>query len=234
MMKKYKIADLIVDMNVSGRTLEQAMPYEIREDIPADFAIDLDIPQILADCPRFETEDMAEYMATGTVFARRALLHYNGYYLHSSAVVLDGKAYLFTAPSGTGKSTHTEKWIRLFGAHYLNDDKPILRRIDGKWMAYGTPWSGKNDLSTNEGVPVGGIACLKRGEKNEIAPMAPAAALPFLMSQSLYYLREAATEKKLQLLELLMQEVPIWEMSCLPDDDAAYVASGAMTGRGVV
>ena len=231
MMKKYKIADLIVDMDVSGRTLQQAKPYEIHEDIPADFTIDLDIPQILADCPRFETEDLAEYMATGTVFARRAL-HYDGYYIHSSAVVLDGKAYLFTASSGTGKSTHTEKWIRLFGAHYLNDDKPILRRVDGKWMAYGTPWSGKNDLSTNEGVPVGGIACLKRGEKNQIAPITPAAALPYLMGQTLYHLREAAVEKKLQLLELLMKEIPIWELSCLPDDDAAYMSRAAMTNRG--
>ncbi|MBR5529254.1 MAG: hypothetical protein IKU57_02140 [Oscillospiraceae bacterium] len=228
MMKKYKIADLIVDMRVSGRTLEQAKPYEIQDDIPADITIDLDIPQILADCPRFETEDLAQYMATGTVFARRALMQFNGYYIHSSAIVLDGKAYLFTAPSGTGKSTHTEKWIRLFGAHYLNDDKPILRRVDGKWMAYGTPWSGKNDLSTNEGVPVGGIACLKRGEKNEIHPMAPAAALPYLMGQTLYHLREAAIEKKLELLNHLMVEIPIWELSCLPDDDAAYVARNAM------
>ena len=227
MMKKYKIADLIVDMRVSGRTLEQAKPYEIQDDIPADFTIDLDISKILADCPRFETEDLAEYMSTGTVFSRRAL-RYDCYYIHSSAVVLDGKAYLFTAPSGTGKSTHTEKWIRLFGAHYLNDDKPILRRMDGKWMAYGTPWSGKNDLSTNEGVPVGGIACLKRGEKNEIHPMAPAEALPYLMGQTLYHLREAAIEKKLELLNHLMMEIPIWELSCLPDDDAAYVARNAM------
>ena len=227
-MKKYRIADLIVDMNVVGRAAQQAAPYEIHDDLPADITIDLDIPKILADCPSFETEDLAEYMATGTIFARR-VLQFDGYYIHSSAVVLDGKAYLFTAPSGTGKSTQTEKWVRLFGAHYLNDDKPVLRRLNGKWIAYGTPWSGKHDLSSNEGVPVGGIACLKRGDKNEIKPMSPAAALPYLMSQSIYYLREESVEKKLQLMDLLIREVPIWELSCLPDDDAAYVAREAMT-----
>lgn len=229
MMKKYKIADLIVDMNVSGRTLLQAKPYEIHEDLPADMTIDLDAAKILEYAPHLETEDMAEYMATGTVFARRAL-QFDGYYIHSSAVVLDGKAYLFTAPSGTGKSTHTEKWIRLFGAHYLNDDKPILRRVNGKWMAYGTPWSGKNDLSSNEGVPVGGVACLKRADANAIVAMESAAALPYLMSQTLYHLRETALEKKLQLLDLLIKEIPIWELSCLPDDSAAYLSHKAMTG----
>lgn len=228
MMKKYKIADLIVDMNVSGRTLQQARPYEIHEDLPADITIDLDIKQILQDCPQFETEDMAEYMATGTVFARRAL-QFDGYYIHSSAVVCDGKAYLFTAPSGTGKSTHTEKWIRLFGAHYLNDDKPILRRVDGKWMAYGTPWSGKNDLSSNEGVPVGGIVCLQRGEKNEISPMSVAGALPFLVSQTLYHLRAENMDKKLSLLDQLLREIPVWDLRCLPDDESAVMCHGAIT-----
>lgn len=228
MMKKYKIADLIVAMNVSGRTLQQAQPYEIQEDLPADITIDLDIKQILQDCPQFETEELTEYMSTGTIFARRAL-HFDGYYIHSSAVVLDGKAYLFTAPSGTGKSTHTEKWIRLFGAHYLNDDKPILRYVNDNWMAYGTPWSGKHDLSTNEGVPVGGIVCLQRGAKNEIAPMSVVGALPFLMGQTLYHLRAENMDIKLALLDRLLKDVPVWDLKCLPDDEAAIMCRDAIT-----
>lgn len=227
-MKHYKIADLIVEMSPKGRTAQQAAPYEVPVSGPADITIDFNIAQVLADCPDFETEDMAEYVASGIVFARR-ILSFDGYYVHSSAVVLDGKAYLFTAPSGTGKSTHTEKWIRLFGAHYLNDDKPILRRVEGKWMAYGTPWSGKHDLSTNEGVPLGGIVCLQRGEKNTIAPMPPVGALPFLMSQTVYHLRAENVERKLALLNRLLAEVPIWDLHCLPDDEAAIICRDAIT-----
>lgn len=228
MIKHYKIADLIVEMNASGQTLQRAKPYEVPITGPADIVISFDPKEILKQSPRLETEDLAEYMASGTVFARR-ILSFDGYYIHSSAVVLDGKAYLFTAPSGTGKSTHTEKWVRLFGARYLNDDKPVLRCVDGRWMAYGTPWSGKHDLSSNEGVPLGGIACLSRGEKNEISPMPVLQAIPYLMSQTVYHLREDNMEKKLATLNRLLQDIPIWDLRCLPNDEAAVMARNAMT-----
>lgn len=227
-MKRYKIADIQVDMAVTGRTLQQAVPYLCPSDQPADMTIALDAKQILERNPGFMDEDVAEYMATGFYFARK-ILDFSGYYLHASAVILDGKAYLFSAPSGTGKSTHTEKWIRLFGARCLNDDKPVLRLIDGTWMAYGTPWSGKHDLSSNESAPVGGIACLRRGEKNEISRMAPASALTLLMSQTVHRLYREQVDKQLDLLDKLLRDIPVWDLSCCNDDDAAYVARDAMT-----
>lgn len=230
MMKRYKIADLQVDMDVSGRTLQQAEPYLWQADCPADLTICLDADDILKKNPSFGSVDIAEYMATGVYFGRN-ILNFDGYYLHSSAVILDGKAYLFTAPSGTGKSTHTEKWIRLFGARYLNDDKPVLRRVNGVWMAYGTPWSGKYDLSSNEGVPVGGIACLRRGEVNEIKPMPPAQAVPIFMSQSVHRLYQEQMEKKLALLDKLLREVPVWDLACRNDDEAAIMSHRAMANN---
>ena len=229
MMKRYKIAGLLVDMDPSGSTLKQAAPYEIPNDgTPADITITLDMDRFMRENPAYTDRDMAEHIATGILFARK-VLDFAGYYVHSSAVICHGKAYLFTAPSGTGKSTHTEKWIRLFGARYLNDDKPIIRLVDGQWIAYGTPWSGKHDLSSNEGVPLGGIACLRRGEINEIHPMDPAAAIPFLMSQTVYYLTQEQAMKKLDLMEKIIAQVPIWELYCLPDDEAAILSHAAMT-----
>lgn len=228
MMKRYKIADIQVDMAVSGRTLEQAAPYLCPSDLPADMTIALNPHEMLAQNPAVGDVDAAEYVATGIYFARH-ILDFDGYYLHSSAIVLDGKAYLFTAPSGTGKSTHTKKWVRLFGAHYLNDDKPVLRLVNGVWMAYGTPWSGKHDLSTNEGVPVGGIACLRRGEMNEISPMSAEEAVPLLMSQTVHRLYRDQVEAQLVLLDKILRDVPIWDLSCRNDDDAAFVSHAAMT-----
>lgn len=226
-MSRYRIADLSVEMEVSGRTLQQAKAYAVQEDGPADIILKCDVPEIMTLNPDLTEWDVAEYMGTGAIFARE-LLSFNGSFLHSSAVVLDGKAYLFSAPSGTGKSTHTEKWCRLFGAHYLNDDKPALRLVDGVWMAYGTPWSGKYDLSANEGVPVGGVAVLRRGEENTITRMAPAQAMPWIMSQTTYRLGREDMDKQLALMDLFLRQVPIWQLSCRNEDAAALLSHDAM------
>ena len=226
-MSRYRIADLTVDMEVSGRTLQQAKAYAAQADRPADIVLECDVNEIMALNPELPDWDTAEYMGTGAIFARE-LLNFNGSFLHSSAIVLEGKAYLFSAPSGTGKSTHTEKWCRLFGAHYLNDDKPALRLVDGVWMAYGTPWSGKHDLSSNEGVPVGGVAVLRRGEENTITRMPPAQALPWIMSQTTFRLGREDMDKQLALMDSFLRQVPIWQLSCRNEDAAAIVSHDAM------
>lgn len=226
-MSLYRIADLLVEMEVSGRTLQQAEAYRVQEDGPADIRLECDVDEILALNPDLPDHEIGEYMGTGAIFAQE-ILNFNGSFLHSSAVVLDGKAYLFSAPSGTGKSTHTEKWCRLFGARYLNDDKPALRLVDGVWMAYGTPWSGKYDLSSNEGVPVGGVAVLRRGEENTITRMPPAQALPWIMSQTTHRLGREDMEKQLSLMDRFLRQVPIWQLSCRNDDAAAYLSRDAM------
>ena len=229
-MSMYRIADLLVQMDLSGRTLQQAKAYEVLSEQPADIVLECDVDEILELNPTLTSRDVAQYMGTGAIFARE-LLSFDGTFLHSSAVVLDGKAYLFSAPSGTGKSTHTEKWCRLFGARYLNDDKPALRLVDGVWMAYGTPWSGKHDLSSNEGVPVGGVAVLRRGEENSIAQMQPAEALPWIMSQTSYRLSRANMEKQLILVDQFLRQVPIWQLYCRNEDAAAFVSRDAMTAK---
>ena len=226
-MARYSIAGLQVDMSVSGRTSKQAEPYLTEAIGPADMTIRCDLEDILRQQPEYGNLETAEYMATGVLFARQ-ILRFDGFQLHSSAVMLDGKAYLFSAPSGTGKSTHTEKWCRLFGAKLLNDDKPILRRHPEGWIAYGSPWSGKHDLSTPEAVPLGGIAFLHRGEENTICPMSAEDAVPRLISQSLRYLRQEQMVLQLDLLDRLLKEVPVWKLTCRNDDEAAYVSREAM------
>ena len=227
-MSLYRIADLLVEMDVSGRTRQQAEAYAVGETGPADIVLKCNIDEILELNPDLTDREVAEYMGTGAIFARE-LLGFSGSFLHSSAIVLDGKAYLFSAPSGTGKSTHTEKWCRLFGARYLNDDKPALRRLNGVWMAYGTPWSGKHDLSSNEGVPVGGVAVLHRGEENTITWLQPAQAMPWIMSQTSYRLGRKDMEIQLALMDRFLREVPIWQLTCRNDDAAAELSREAMT-----
>ena len=229
-MEHYQIAGLTVQMDVFGRTEVQARPYRCPVNGPADITIRCDARRVFEMNPSVGTEDTALYIATGILFAQQ-LLNFEGTYLHASAVVLEGKAYLFSAHSGTGKSTHTEKWCRLFGAEYLNDDKPALRSFDGKWVAYGTPWSGTHDLSSPQGAPVGGIAFLKRGQENSIRRLTAQEAVPLLIGQSLWRLpKHGQMQQQLKLVDRLVQQVPVWELTCRNDDDAAILSHDAMTG----
>lgn len=230
MMKRYLIAGLTVDMDATGRTAKQAEPYRVSAEGPADITIECDARRVLELNPAMGTLEMAYYMGSGIHFTW-GLLRHNGTYLHSSAILLDGKAYLFSADSGTGKSTHTKKWCRLFGATYLNDDKPALRCENGVWMAYGTPWSGKDDLSAPVGAPVGGIAFLKRGDTNAIVPMDMKKAVMAIMPQSMWKLPRELMETQLALTDNLLRNVPIWELTCQNNDEAAYLSHKVMTGR---
>jgi len=226
---RYVIADLAVDMEPEGRTKGQAAAYAAPALGPADITIDVNTREILEKNPQLENLDAAYYMGSGALFARD-LLDFSGFQLHASAVALDGRAYLFSAYSGTGKSTHTGKWVRLFGARYINDDKPALRLRDGVWTAYGTPWSGKNDLSSPEGYPVGGIAFVERGDHNAIRRLSPVEAFPMVMAQTLKFLNRRRVERKLELLDQCLRTVPVWLLTCQNNDEAAYVSHRAMTG----
>jgi len=219
-------------MDSFGRTVEQAKPYAIdgkpdRIDIVIESKWDL----YREDNP-YWNDDNGEYMYSGMNFYYK-LLGFEGLMLHSSVVVVDGKAYLFSADPGTGKSTHTQLWLSLFGdrAFILNDDKPALRLVNGVWYAYGTPWSGKYDISANVGVPIQGIAILTRGQNNEIVPYSGSKAIFDLYSQT-SRLRQAQNRiKLLELLDKLMTQVPIWKLKCNMEPEAAVVAYEAMSGK---
>lgn len=227
-MAVYEIAGVTVDMQLTGRTARQAEPYRIHGDGKADMVIRCDAQRTLEQNPQLEDLDMAEYIATGTIFARN-ILKYDGFQLHACAVGLDGKAYLFSAPCGMGKSTHGERWCRLFGATLINDDKPVLRYTESGWMVYGTPWSGKHDLSAPIGLPLGGIACLYRGEVNEIEPMETGKAVTAIISQCLRNLSGEQMQRQLELLDKLLRQKPIWQLTSRNEDAAAEVSREAMT-----
>ena len=231
MEQYYKIAGLIVAMDTYGRTQKQAEPYLIEKIGEPDIRI-VSYKDVIKERMELVSDDMAEYLGTGGGFYKE-LLNFDGFRLHASAVVYDGKAYLFSADSGTGKSTHTKLWLRLLGekAYILNDDKPALRLIDGVWYAFGTPWSGKHDISVNQGVPVGGICMIERGEENEIAPYSGKKAIYDLFVQTN---RPKATIYRIKLMELLdhlMQNVSIWKLKCNMDPEAAVISYNAMTGN---
>lgn len=151
--------------------------------------------------------------------------------LHGSTVAVDGSAYLFTAPCGTGKSTHTRLWRELFGdrAIMVNDDKPFLQIKDDCVLAYGSPWSGKHGLATNVCVPLKGICSLHRGSENLIHRAEAEQLRDLLCHQAHRPEDPILAEKSAALVQRLMEMVALWEMYCNKQEDAAKVAYGAMS-----
>lgn len=151
---------------------------------------------------------------------------------HCSAVAVDGKAYLFTAPSGTGKSTHTRLWREVFGdrAVMINDDKPLLRVTSDSVLVYGTPWDGKHRLSTNTVAPVAGICLLERGEENHVERIAKEKAFPRLLQQTYRPQSPVALMKTMALLDAVASNVPLYRLRCNMEPGAARVAYDMMSG----
>ena len=159
------------------------------------------------------------------------LLERNVLMTHGSTVAVDGKAYLFTARCGTGKSTHTRLWRQVFGdrARMVNDDKPFLKLTEEGVLACGSPWSGKHGLDENITVPLQGICILERGKENRIAPIPPEEALPMLLHQSYCPLDANRRDRFESLVKKLAERTPLWRMYCNMDPTAAEVSHKAMS-----
>ena len=164
-----------------------------------------------------------EYLLTGSVFADR-LVYLGGLVLHSSALAFDGNGIAFSAPSGTGKSTHTGLWQQLYGDRVviLNDDKPAIRWDDaGQPVLYGTPWSGKTDRNVNACAPLRALVFLEQQPCNTIRRLTAAEAMLRLTRELLLpYYDESLGRRALNTAVNLLQEVPVFLLGCTPDAEA--------------
>ncbi|MFR0973309.1 MAG: hypothetical protein ACLSE9_02480 [Acutalibacteraceae bacterium] len=170
-MEKFEIAGLTVEFETGdGLLLKRSRPYLTSDDKKTDIKIKLDDDFFMRRRQSYPmlTLDECRYVWTGEAFYLK-LLEFNGFMLHSSCVCRGGNAYLFSARSGTGKSTHTHLWLSEFpDAYILNDDKPAIIINESGAVAYGTPFSGKNDESRNAAAPIRAIVFIERSQKNSI------------------------------------------------------------------
>ncbi len=172
------------------------------------------------------------YLETLALYRKIAagLLDYDTLLFHGSVIAVDNSAYLFTAKSGTGKSTHTRLWRELFGvrAVMVNDDKPLLRVTEHGATAYGTPWNGKHRLSTNIAVPLKAVCILERDETNHIAPVTAREAWPMLMQQSIRPADPVRLKQVMCLIDGLSANVKLYRLGCNMDPSAAEAAYQGM------
>lgn len=156
---------------------------------------------------------------------------YGAFHFHSSAICYDGEAYLFTAPSGTGKSTHTRLWRERFGDRVwmINDDRPYLRVYDNGIRVYGAPWQGKHNLGKNGSAPLKAIAWLVRGAENHIEPLSQIDAFPVVMRETLVtFPDQTLMKQRLQLIKRFLERASFYKIRCNMETEAAEVALRGM------
>ncbi len=158
------------------------------------------------------------------------LPRYDAFLMHAAVVAVDGRAYVFSAPSGVGKTTHLKQWLDVFGprVQVVNGDKPIFRFIDGVLYACGTPWMGKERLGSNLTCPVDGICFLERGQVNEIRPLSLSEVNSRLFHQVLLPTELDVFDRFWALLERMLDAVPFYLLRCKPEPDAALTAYNMM------
>ncbi len=229
----YKIADTVFSLGDPGRYCRSLLAG-YRTDLPEEFEISVTASDILSERQRSEepiSEGYAESLAVLRKLSDR-LLTRDTILFHGSAVALDGQAYIFAAPSGTGKSTHARLWREKFGDRVvmINDDKPFVR-VGGRCTVYGSPWDGKHRLSTNASFPLRAVCFLERAERNSIAPLSPSEAIHWFLSQAY---REEAVASIFPLILKITDVIPSFLLKCNTDPGAVDVAWSALSDSGPV
>jgi len=149
---------------------------------------------------------------------------------HGSALAVDGKGYLFTAKSGTGKSTHTGLWRQYLGERVvmINDDKPLLEVTKTGVVVHGTPWNGKHRLSSNRSVPLKAICILTRDSQNHIERITAGEAYAMLLQQCYRPADKLMMQRTLCILDELMRHVAFYRLGCNMESEAARIAYEGM------
>lgn len=232
---RYKIAECVTEYEPHYEMLRRKMePYRTAGEGEPDIRLTL-TKQFCEEKQKEQphlTEAQCEYIFAGSEFYKKFISE-GGIMVHASAVEVDGKAYLFSADSGTGKSTHTKQWQNYFGkerALIINDDKPAIRKDKNGWAAYGTPFSGKTDENLNRKAILQGICMLERGNENAIERIGAWEAIPLLMRQTIVPRSEKMAGELLAILDTLLSEVPVYRMKCTISKEAVVTAYEKMKG----
>lgn len=227
-----KIADLKIGIENKYNYIVKMSEDYIVEDTEPDFLVSVTDEEITAE------DDVGglhpgylEYLAIYRKISEK-ILEYNGLLMHGVLLECDGKGVLFCAKSGVGKTTHTTLWKKLYGerCEIVNGDKPLIRIIDGKVYAYGTPWNGKEGIHKNKRCELSAICFIVRGEKNEITDVG-ADKVQRALTQT--YMPKNDPIKMLKTLELvdeILSKVTCKKLFCNTDISAAEVAYKGLIG----
>ncbi|MCH5303959.1 MAG: hypothetical protein J1E41_03765 [Ruminococcus sp.] len=236
MIFRYKIADIVFDADIRYRNTYNQMKDYLADDEPASFLVEICDEDIERE-KKFSPYELSDYLYESTAvyrkFIYKALEKFDAFFFHCSSIAVDNKAIMFTAQSGTGKSTHRNLWLKNYGdkVTVINDDKPIIRKVDGVFYVYGTPWQGKEGMGLNIRVPAHSLCFLSRSEKNYIGPISTSDVVSKVLNQTV---RPTETELMGNLLDLLdgfLNQVNCYDLRVNMDDEAAKLAYNEIVAK---
>ncbi len=239
-----KIAGRVVRVNAQYPSTREYCKAYICDGEP-DFSVEITLQDIDLERKISEQERALEglppynyqaFQLERTALQRKLaekLFAYDTLVFHGSGIAVDGEGYLFTAKSGTGKSTHTRLWREMLGdrAVMVNDDKPFLRVASDCIYVCGSPWNGKHGLGNNVEVPLKAICIVERGEENEIQRISAGEAVMMLLQQSNRPKQPQLMLKYMELLEGITNKTAFYRLKCNMDPEAAQVSYRAMSGN---
>lgn len=184
------------------------------------------------ECYYVKPEKTKNFLS-GTLFMHipleQILAKRKAFILHSSAIDMNGQCVVFTAPSGTGKTTHANLWVEHEGAEILNGDRTGIRCIDGKWIASGLPYDGSSRKFNPKMIPLKAIVVIRQGKENVIEPLRPAEAFRWILSETaIYYWEKESADIVLEAIRNLVTEVPCYILHCRPDKEAVDTVKKAL------
>ncbi len=181
--------------------------------------------QLVPTAPAEACESLCIYRAIA-----EQLPAFDRFVFHGAAIEHAGNAYLFTAPSGTGKTTHINLWRKFLGdkVSMINGDKPIINVTDNP-IVYGTPWAGKEGYQRNTCAPIKAICILKQGTTNNIIRLETNDAIKHLMCQVYMPKDTIALSKTLALMGKIIENIPVYMLECDISQDAFEASYNAMT-----
>lgn len=232
-MPVYQIADLFIEINpINKKTIQFLSEYKLSPNLSKKPYFDATVSQdeLSEELKRKKYKHTKSYLVECSLIfkkvIRKTLDKYNGFFFHSSAISFDNKGLLFTAPSGTGKSTHTALWKKKYGnrVKIINDDKPLIRKIDNSFVAFGTPWMGKSNLGSNISEKVTAVYVLRQSNCNRITKAEIPDVFAEIIEATSLPVDKEITEKLLSILDEFLSSVPVYVLECTNDDFAVDVA----------
>lgn len=229
----YEIAGVVVKINYNYNYTETFLKkYLYYGAEPFDVEIFITKEDVLFEKSIIKNEDLSvlEQSAILRKLVNVFLNDYNAVVFHGSSIKYKDKGFIFTAPSGTGKSTHTALLKELLKGDlsYINDDKPIIRVIGEDVLVYGSPWNGKHFLGENVKAKLKAICFLARGEENLIKKITPDKALKYLFKQTVSYSDIKSANSLLGVLSSIIDKVDFYVLYCTKDISAAKLSYEVM------
>ena len=229
------VADLVTELEPRyDDSRELAEPFRYEDSRETDIKLHVSdklLNNLMEKAAAGTTVGEMENFALGNDFNRKAIA-FSTMLIHSSALVYDGGAYLFSADSGVGKSTHTRLWLQAFGdtVHILNDDKPVVKLCDDKAVCYGTPFDGGSGIALNESYPLQAVIFIDRGETNSVRVPDNKEVIQRLYFQTAHMVNAATAVQMLDNIEKLLSLTRFYVLTCNMELSAAYTAFDAVIG----